>query len=77
MKSDDTVMSPELLKVYEGNIQAAIEWQAEVSFKAGIKEVTDWLNINTCKLYDEHHIEFYTYIPMDKWQVKLKEWGIK
>ena len=38
--------------------------QAEISFKAGIKEVVDWvvINLNTDSRRDE-------------WQTQLKEWG--
>lgn len=46
--------------------------QAEISFKAGIKEVVEWL-----KSYKRDEISCDTWlIPNDAWQFKLKEWGI-
>ena len=40
--------------------------QAEISFKAGIREVVEWLRENGG---EPDHI-------LDKWETKLKEWGI-
>ena len=46
--------------------------QAEITFKAGIREVVEWMN--------EHHLYEQTksgyYIPTFMLQAKLKEWGI-
>jgi hypothetical protein len=36
MKAEDTVISPELQVVYKENQLAGLEWQAEISFKAGV-----------------------------------------
>jgi len=50
---------------------------AEISFKAGIKEVVDWLSKNT-----HHEIEAgingrdLAAFVIVEWQTQLKEWGI-
>jgi len=44
----------------------AIE-QAEISFKAGGKEVVEWL-----RRYE--HNKYYIFVNHDDWQGKLKEW---
>ena len=46
-------------------INEASEAQAEISFKAGIKEVVGWVAAT-------HPSDN---ILLDKWQAKLKEWG--
>jgi len=48
--------------------------QAEISFKAGIKEVVEWV--------EEHDIHgglnsSYILTIRSMWQAKLKEWGLK
>ena len=45
---------------------------AEISFRAGIKEVVDWIEQNTIE--DEFH--FRSFDVTREWQSKLKEWGI-
>lgn len=35
MESNDTVMSPAEREFYKENVLAGLEWQAEISFKAG------------------------------------------
>ena len=50
-------------------VDAARE-QAEISFKAGIREVVDWIT-NRENYYTNPHLKY------DKeWQAKLKSWGI-
>ena len=71
MKAIDTVMSLELQKIYECNQIAGLEWQAEISFKAGIKEVVDWIWFNP-QLTKHQNWQNYP-----EWQAKLKEWGIE
>lgn len=84
MEAKDTVMSNEDIldklrelsddhwaKVLDDIHYYERELQAEISFKAGIKEVVDWINSNW----------FYAscgdmYLHGDKWQAQLKEWGI-
>jgi peptidyl-tRNA hydrolase len=48
--------------------------QTEQSFKAGIKEVVDWINNS-----DSSCQEYITQICFNKndWESKLKEWGVK
>lgn len=76
MKAKDTVMNPqEMAQTIIGREdlpmgKAIAEEQAEVSFKAGVKEVVRWLEQN-----------FEPTVPMTldyrKWHTKLKEWGIE
>jgi len=77
MKANDTVMSKGLQEVY-GCVQpqhiAGLEWQAEISFKAGIKEVVDDIvnAMDTSKIgYTIATVEKC----LEKWEAKLKEWG--
>ena len=44
--------------------------QAEISFKAGIREVVEWLE-QISKAGQPSR-----FIPSSEWQAKLKEWGI-
>lgn len=80
MKAKDTVMKygvmEDLCKEPDGSNNLfythdlhIAEAQAEISFKAGIREVVEWINENGglfCASYQK-----------GKWQAKLKEWGIK
>ena len=45
--------------------------QAEASFKAGIREVVEWIQANDINWGLD--IE----VPWDSWEAKLKEWGIE
>ena len=50
--------------------------QAEVSFKAGIREVVEWIEYE----YGQDVTEPYTYIIQHgykRWTDKLREWGIE
>jgi hypothetical protein len=51
---------------------------AEISFKAGIKEVVDWINQNSTKEVNEYqgHILLQRFI-VTEWHTKLKEWGVE
>ncbi len=86
MKAKDTVMKKEqareivsvgdqiedILQVPIDKLAAVCKAQAEISFKAGIKEVVEWIKASgDASLYNQHGD--YT----DDWQAKLKEWGIK
>ena len=63
--------------------------QAEISFRAGIREVVDWVKeqdknsdlplkyITPEKANAESHKSVYMAIPWNKWQAKLKEWRIE
>ncbi len=52
-------------------ITALTEAQAEISFKAGMKEVVEWVKASgDASLYTQQGE--YT----DEWQAKLKEWGL-
>ena len=47
-----------------------IEEVADISVKAGMREVVDWVNTQI-------KVSAYVYIAMPEWQAKLKEWGIE
>jgi len=78
MEAKDTVMSANNIATlgYDGydkdqnmllrgeQIPKALERQADISFKAGIKEVVEWIIENNGT---PDHI-------LDLWQAKLKEW---
>ncbi len=83
MEAKDTVLSKEQLdaidlKNAESNFIDALydtaRQQAEISFKAGIKEVVDWVNKNVAWRPDA---PYKSAIDMDDWKAKVKEWGIE
>ena len=49
--------------------QEVAKAQAEISFKAGIKEVVEWIT-NREKYYTNPHLKYD-----NEWQSKLKDWG--
>ncbi len=75
MKAEDTVMALEYSVldsfhckgVLNKKILKALKEQAEISFKAGIQEVVEWIISNNGV---PDHI-------LDLWQTKLKDWGIE
>ena len=71
MKAKDTVIIPipEHQQDYE-----ILEKQAEVSFKAGIQEVAEWVGNNAITPPTPFANLEIQRLP---WQSKLKEWGIK
>jgi len=78
LTAKDTVMSSEavmaIIRQCEGTVKEAREEvnlaQAEISFKAGRREVVGWVKGHTDKE------DFYIVIAGDDWQAKLKEWGM-
>ena len=86
MKAKDTV-DPKLI-AYIRIVSSRPDWdleiaekQAEISFKAGIIEVVEWIigNGQSIETAHESHMssgEFFLGIDPDGWQAKLKEWGI-
>jgi hypothetical protein len=52
------------------------ELQDEISYKAGIKEVVDWINNNSRKTPNPLIGRINEY-NVEQWQTKLKEWGIE
>ncbi len=86
MEAKDTVMTPEELTVIWNErcdgfevAKRIAETQAEISFKAGIREVVELIN----KIGVSSHIKTMEgaidVIELVKrpWQAKLKEWGIE
>ncbi len=63
-------------RVSDALVNKLLQVQAELSFKAGIKEVVDL--ILPCAEYHAHaNLLDFVGVPLDKWQAKLKEWGIE
>ena len=60
-------------------VDALISEQAEISFKAGIKELVDWVEEHGEKIYEDFHPDFIALrrIAEDEYQAKLKEWHIE
>ena len=84
MEAKDTVMSNEqIARVTDFSVKnvayldrVIAQVQAEISFKAGCREVVEWLvSHNRSKIMD--FIGEPLYIFDDEWQAKLKEWGIE
>ena len=85
MEAKDTVMNREQLKkLYAVWVNLAIQGtpnfidysqhhQAKISFKAGIKEVVEWIEMN-----DRHLPQWgsYMWIANSQFSDKLKEWEI-
>ena len=44
------------------------KWQAEISFKAGMQKIVDWIK-------EQPYLEME--LGIEKWQAKLREWGVK
>ena len=79
MKWEDTV----LLIPFTNDLRYVIcdhcayrQAQAEYSFKAGVKEVVDWLNQDSNTLEIEVGGGIARVIDRYAWQAQLKEWGI-
>ena len=97
MNWQETVMSDEqIANTYDGmpkyvdvTQRMVAQAQAEISFRAGIREVVDWVKeqdknsdlplkyITPEKANAESHKSVYMAIPWNKWQAKLKEWRIE
>ena len=54
------------------NIAKLLERQAEISFKAGMIEVTKYVEAN----YHPANVS-HIHIVKNEWHTKLKEWGIE
>ena len=65
MEAKDTVLETNIYNCHNTLEERLLE-QAEVSFKAGIREVVEWI-------YEQ--IAFEAMLP--EWQAKLKEWECK
>ena len=73
MEAKDTVMTP--LQIHKKpKDKSYLEAQAEISFKAGIKEVVDWIRQNSDRL---NALEDSTrFKAWREFEAKLKEWEI-
>jgi len=71
MKAEDTVLNrehrEELLTRLD-NCESLCLAQAEISFKAGMQEVVEWIYVRIPNPFP--------YVELE-WQAKLKEWGLK
>ena len=68
------------------DVEGLLEHQAEISFKAGVKEVVDWAGENFYISPDNTVVEatrgiflkvISAWVSQDGWQAKLKEWGVE
>jgi hypothetical protein len=73
MEAKDTVIKNEDLE-FMVSVEDALSEQAEVSFKAGMQEVVDFIKKRPGK--KEQPIGDAVYLGL-AWEAKLKEWGIK
>lgn len=69
MKAKDTVMKKKWMSREVANDQNALLLeQAEISFKAGIREVVEWIDNRPDCLAGS------VLLHKDEWQAKLEEW---
>ena len=94
MEAKDTVMSNEVIReaialgenvdaycgAITGGDKGIAEAQAEISFKAGIKKVVEWVKANANLERGDRDVglcfEDYLHFDYKAWQSQLKEWGI-
>jgi len=67
--SDVRLLDPKELKLLEA--------QAEISFKAGIREVVGWMNKRDCSYHYLGEKVHAFKVVEEEWQAKLKEWGME
>ena len=60
-----------------GYTQTICEAQAEISFKAGMKKVVEYLNIDFSHMGLIEGVPAWIPIDWQGWQAFLKEWGIE
>lgn len=85
MEAKDTVMgfAKQSAEMNKAKVRAGclIRKQAEISFKAGIKEVVDFIlahsQLERCDPDVMTYFIDYLAIDYPDWQAKLKEWGIE
>jgi len=88
MEAKDTVMSEEQIKMawysqlgHVAGDKAIAQAQAEISFKAGIKEVVEWIEENLLVAVKDEMSGSQITVTLGKaheseeWQAKIKEWG--
>jgi len=70
MAAEDTIL--------ELHLDRQLATQAEISFKAGIKEVVEWIEGQQRELYSKAQSTTFAGFNISKnsWQAKLKEWEI-
>ncbi len=80
MKASDTVLDEmtrtDIFYHGAGTLEAVCLVQANISFKAGIKEVVEWVRLNTLSSFDDKDGELLVF-GVDDWQAQLKAWGIE
>lgn len=76
MEAKDTVITFNawgMTELQKQKVETALSEQAEISFKAGVREVVDFIwGYISGGVSDG----FYVGISHSKWQTKLEEWGI-
>lgn len=84
MEAKDTVMSGDQQGYYwnenrygiQCDTQGLLKAQAEISFKAGMKEVVEWITQENERDLFEGDAKVALWVRRKQWQVKKKEWGI-
>ncbi|KKL98076.1 hypothetical protein LCGC14_1828030 [marine sediment metagenome] len=79
MEAKDTVVGNNTILTILGKrfyerftVEEVAKIQAEISFKAGIREVVEWVDKHSVGITSDNELKNITC-----WQAKLKEWGIK
>jgi len=70
----DRAFKKDMKKTYDA-IKGDLEAQAEISFKAGIKEVVDDMEKVMSHISSGQRIATFEKV-LEKWQAKLKEWEL-
>ena len=76
MEAKDTAIIKWNQEFRRKTLQAKLLEQAEISFKAGIKDCLQWLSEQP-KESATDAFGMYILVEIDNWQAKLKEWGIE
>ena len=79
MKAEDTVnqfIKLNLHTLLYDEVERIKEEQARISFKAGIEEVVNWVEVHTNGDRIELITKFISISEID-WKAKLKEWKMK
>ena len=86
MEAKDTVINQKQIQLlgqqYEEDLPTydlnhyILKAQAEISFKAGIREVVGALGL-CCYIWHDEENKAHLCLDQEAWQARLKEWGLK
>ena len=80
------IIQQQIQEQYPGtDLEIDIDWDmGEIFFKAGIKEVVEWIEKNSSKgyIYEgqytyDTNCDNQLFTDLGDWQAKLKEWGLR